>query len=830
MFLEDKMFGGAKKEKREKKSKKTKDVSEDGSDNENPVSSPKEQPKATTTAPAPTANAEAEKLRQQEEDRKRKEAEEKKKADEKKKQEEKEAKEREAKANEAKKATPASPTPSKSDKAHASEDSSSELASLDGIKVEQNEVAFFRQLFDFAPAEVFGSFDQLQTFSRDLNAQMSTPEVVILGKKGQGKSSVLEALLGFPLPLLGPTKRPVHIHLLNNPAAAAPKITIKRDAVIKEHGTDVEVKLLDLAAEIGKRNKFATEEPVLVQFEHKNIINLTIIDTPAVLDEDDGEVSRENRDSLLFQLAKPTHRILVSVESAHEPNRSEMMAFIKKVDPELTRTAFVHTRFFNLLQSFTSTREVNKYLSSTLPDVKSFFVTLLSDSIKTKHAEPQHFQTKLAQAFKRDMQSLEQLQYDKRFESNIGILGLRKFVVAQTWRSYQEAIPRVLKHLRTRRTEQEKKVKTTEETLSSLDSSKLRLVASNYVVSFLQIVDKLISGTSEGSPVVNGQTLEEEKSANPDGEWVDMYHHVIRFEPEEWGVPYWDKKLYGGQQFERLLAEFKAVADKTDMPELTMDDVATAAGINKLNNIPNYAWAASDLAQQKSQDAFVPLIEQLTNRAVFIVKRLTEISDKIMEQRKKKFMEEINASFSPNSSPFLNFNSMGNFYEEIERYPFFIYHVKDLFNKFIERAAKICKEKCMDEFYSTKTIYWDLTSEYADRNLPLERNDQDDVKQAVVSLSTKLFAELRDRITKNVLLKFYNFFLVPMQSELWNEIQGKVTCLSDTNLEGIFEVVSTKDKLKVNIKSMQDDITKLAEQEKVFLQHSSAFSKTGGDL
>jgi hypothetical protein len=41
----------------------------------------------------------------------------------------------------------------------------------------------------------------------------------------------------------------------------------------------------------------------------------------------------------------------------------------------------------------------------------------------------------------------------------------------------------------------------------------------------------------------------------------------------------------------------------------------------------------------------------------------------------------------------------------------FTYHVKDLFYKFVDSTAKVCKEKCMDEFYSTRTIYWDLTSE-----------------------------------------------------------------------------------------------------------------------
>jgi len=119
-----------------------------------------------------------------------------------------------------------------------------------------------------------------------------------------------------------------------------------------------------------------------------------------------------------------------------------------------------------------------------------------------------------------------------------------------------------------------------------------------------------------------------------------------------------------------------------------MDDVATAAGINKLNNIPNYAWAASDLAQQKSQDAFVPLIDQLTNRAVYIMKRLTEISQKILEGRRKKWMEELGGT-----SQYYGGSNSNAGIEDFEKYPYFTYHVKDLYNKFIEHTAKQCKEK-----------------------------------------------------------------------------------------------------------------------------------------
>jgi len=167
--------------------------------------------------------------------------------------------------------------------------------------------------------------------------------------------------------------------------------------------------------------------------------------------------------------------------------------------------------------------------------------------------------------------------------------------------------------------------------------------------------------------------------------------------------------------------------------------------------------------------------------------------------------------------------------DDTDRYPYFTYHVKDLYFKFVELTAKICKEKCMDEFYSTRTIYWDLTSDYADRNLPLERNDNEDVKTAVVNLSTDLFNELRDRITKNVLLKFYNFFLVPMQNGLWNEIQSKVNCLSDSSLEQIFEVGTTKDKLREATKTWEDELVKASEQDKQFMQYAGSFSRRVSD-
>jgi hypothetical protein len=91
-----------------------------------------------------------------------------------------------------------------------------------------------------------------------------------------------------------------------------------------------------------------------------------------------------------------------------------MINFVKKVDPELSRTTFVYTKFQTHLQTFTSTRDANKFLSATLPDVRTFFTTMPSEGIRAKFSDPEKYQLKIYQAYRRDINTLEQLQFDKR--------------------------------------------------------------------------------------------------------------------------------------------------------------------------------------------------------------------------------------------------------------------------------------------------------------------------------------------------------------------------------------------------------------------------------
>eukprot|EP01099_Mayorella_cantabrigiensis_P000830 TRINITY_DN1356_c0_g1_i1.p1 TRINITY_DN1356_c0_g1~~TRINITY_DN1356_c0_g1_i1.p1 ORF type:complete len:728 (-),score=209.06 TRINITY_DN1356_c0_g1_i1:108-2291(-) len=700
----------------------------------------------------------------------------------------------------------------KEEEKRAEEDEVAETKELESVKLGPGETSTtYSELYHLFPSEVFVAYDKLQDFARDLNTQISHPEIVLIGLQGHGKSSILEALLGHQINTVGyggATQRPLYLNIINNTQCETPKVTIKRDSVLSEFDHDEIVPLTELSNEIEKRNKIVSSDAVFVQYEFKDTCNMTFIDTPGLIPEDQGDLIKTKIDQTVMNLAKPPHRLILCVEEAKDWERIEMMDFVKQLDPELSRTTFVYTKFHNQLQKMTNTRQVNRFLSGTPPDTKSFFTTLISTKLRQKFSESDRFQEKIWQAYRRDMNGLEQLQFDKRFEANIGLHALRKYLLHLSWKNYQDNVPKILKRLRQKKASSENALEKIQSQLATLDSLKLRSLASDYVVDFLQIIERLITGTSEGNPTVNGQSLEEEKLQHGDGEWIDAHNRIIKFDPDEWKIPYWDSKLYGGQQFERLLSEFKSVAEHTRISDVTMDDVATAAGINKLNNIPNYAWAACDLAQQKSREAFIPLIEQLCSRTVYTMKRLTDIAEKIVESRKVKWNLRSDNVFDT---------------DNLEQYPYFTFHVKDLYYKFVELTAQSCLEKCLDEFYDTRTIYWDLT-EYADRSLPMDRNDPD-TKRAVVDLATELFKEtLQKRIIKNVLLKFYNFFLVPMQTELWSVVQGKISSLSDTELEQIFEVNATKDRIKEEEKRLLQIVSQCAEQEVVLLEAASKYS------
>jgi hypothetical protein len=335
-----------------------------------------------------------------------------------------------------------------------------------------------------------------------------------------------------------------------------------------------------------------------------------------------------------------------------------------------------------------------------------------------------------------------------------------------------------------------------------LNPSRLRSLANSYVVEFLQVIDQLITGSSEGNPNVNGQTLEEEKAALGLGEWKTADNSNIATFPDR--IPYHDARVYGGQQFKRLLSSFGEVVSQSEISDSSSDVMSTAAGINRLNNVPNFAWAACEIAAQEARKSLVPLLKQLSKRAQYVIERLPAIAKQIMDNRR---------TTKWSASPVL-------LATDVEQYPYFAFAVLDLFRSFVVDTIKECEQKCMDEFLDTRTVYWHLAEDKQGK-LPVDRFDN--AQDAVKELSTEVFATLRDRISANVQIKFFNFLLVPLQTSLVAGVQERTNVLSDEELEQKFEVASTKAKLQEDERVLTTAIDGLREMEGALLENATRF-------
>eukprot|EP01119_Soliformovum_irregulare_P007303 TRINITY_DN196_c0_g1_i2.p1 TRINITY_DN196_c0_g1~~TRINITY_DN196_c0_g1_i2.p1 ORF type:complete len:675 (+),score=269.59 TRINITY_DN196_c0_g1_i2:42-2027(+) len=637
-----------------------------------------------------------------------------------------------------------------------------------------------------ADAGVYLAFNKIVHFARDLNTQVQSPEVVFVGRRGHGKTSLIESVLGHPLSFVGEkgaTKRPVSINLINNPDYAEPRVVVKRDPVLKDFSSDLVLPLASVEAEVAKRNVISPV-PIQINYEYKFCWNITLIDTPGLAAPNDppGEISAEEIEEMVIEIARPSSRLIVCVEEVKDGNQSEVVSLAKRIDPKFDRTTFVFNKFSDQLKGFTSTRELNRYLTATaISDAHYYFTTLIPGKDRPNYPTKDKFKKRLEELQRDDMTLLEQLQFDKRYAPSVGVVSFRRYLLEQTWNQYQANIPELLKRLRSFKKKSQDSLAHITLQLEGLDSNKLRGNASRYTMTFLRSIEKLLQGTLEGNPAVNGQTTDEEKEEDDAGDWYNSEYVPIKFDATEWKIPYAKSKLYGGQQFERLLSEFKAVADHVTIGKLTADDIATAAGPNKLNNAANCTWAASDIAQRQVRKALMPLLEQLFKRAVFVMKRLVDIVESMMESQRRA---KRRTGRSPNSQ------------DELENFPFFTHAVKDLFSKFVDQTAQECKAKCKDEFLSTRLIYWELTNLEGGKGLNLPKSDnKEEFIKAIIKLSHELFNKIRDRVVKNISLKTYNYFFVPMQTELWAEIQGNITCMSDDTLAELFSVQVTRAKL-----------------------------------
>jgi len=636
---------------------------------------------------------------------------------------------------------------------------------------------------------------QIRHFAREANVSLAAPEVVFVGEKGSGKSLLMSAVMGIPEIAMPESNSRSVIVRLTNSEGADKKMTIQRESVSSS----------DIASALKKHNK-PNVEPVEVCVESPDVLDAVYIDTPGLITDPTVSDSDLHERATLAQMT-PAHRLIVVVRPAMDASSpcssSEyVLDIVRKVDPQFTRTIVVYTSLSRQIEMIQSPREVNQFLSVTVPDVPTFFVTQPDSEQRSRiGADSSALDEKLRQAAKRDRMNLERLRYDKRFQGRIGVPAVVAFISQFVLKAHQGESPKVDLALRD-------KVQASVHALHHITergeavkrSSYFRVLASDYSMLYLKTLQGLLHGTIDGTPAVNGQSLEQEKAmCGIDGQWSDC--NGIPIVTGHLEVAMEDYRLYGGQQFERLLSEFRAMAEQIPVPDLSVSDIATGGGaaIPSLRNAPNFAWATSDLARQKAQEIFEPLVQQLGNRAGYILKRLSEIAESIIEQKRGNGANRDGSGED----------------DSLEDYTYFVHFVRDKFTTFIDDSIERTVALCLDEFYSTRTVCWDVAESHVFDNA--EEGNQK-------ALATTIFGILRKRIVTNVLLKFYQNLIVPFDNDLWDNIQREVSNLTDDTLKQLFgadSVIEAIEAKKAELTKQHDDALG---RDKEFIQLASKFS------
>ncbi|KAI5420408.1 dynamin-related protein 5A [Lathyrus oleraceus] len=483
----------------------------------------------------------------------------------------------------------------------------------------------------------FEAYNRLQAAAVAFGETLPIPEIVAVGGQSDGKSSLLEALLGFRFNIreveMG-TRRPLILQMLHDPSALEPSCRFQEEDS-EEYGSPVlsATTIADIiksrTEELLKKTKTAVSpKPIVLKAEYAHCPNLTIIDTPGfVLKAKKGEPENTPEEiiSMVKTLATPPHRILLFLQqSSVEWCSSLWLDSIREIDPSFRRTIIVVSKFDNRLKEFSDRSEVDRYLSASgyLGDnTHPFFVALPKDRGNISNED---FRRQISNV---DLEVMHHLRDgvqggfdEEKFKSYIGFGRLRDYLESELQKKYKEAAPSTLALLEQRCTEVTCELAGLDSKIEATsDISHLRKFAMLCAASISNHVGALIDGASDPSPEQWGKTTAEERSQSGIGFWPGVGTDV--------NPPNASLRLYGGAAFERVMHEFRCTAYSIECPPISREKVANIllahAGRGGGRGLTE---AAAEIARAAARSWLAPLLDTACDRLAFVLGNLFDLA------------------------------------------------------------------------------------------------------------------------------------------------------------------------------------------------------------
>ena len=478
-----------------------------------------------------------------------------------------------------------------------------------------------------------------------------------MGGQSDGKSSLLEALLGFKFNVreteMG-TRRPLLVQMSHDPSALEPQISFQdEDAETFGPAMTSHAAVAELIRERTQTHlrrlggKTVSAKPIVMRAQFAYCPNLTIIDTPGFIlkarQSDDPDSPEDIRSMVRELIAPPNRTILFLQQSSVEWCNSMFLSLVQEVDPSLQRTVLVTSKFDNRLKEFHQRWEVDRYLTAAgyLPEgTRPFFVALPKDRAPSPAPSNGSATSSCASAgaaaFRKavadvDDEILRQLREDVEggFDEaahgdRVGFHRLKAHLELELQRQYRDAVPAVLALLDERRAAA---AAAAEEAAARLEASGdvagLRREAMEWTAAVLRHAGEILEGATEPDPATHGLTSVEERAGSGLGSWPGVGTAVC--------APYDGLRLHGGAAFERCVAEFQAAATALSFPPASREKVANvllARGGMKHQGGDTGASAAvaEHIARQAARQALAPLLDRACDRLAFCLRNLFHLA------------------------------------------------------------------------------------------------------------------------------------------------------------------------------------------------------------
>lgn len=502
-----------------------------------------------------------------------------------------------------------------------------------------------QDLFDNPASRIrYEAYSRLQAAAVAFGENLPIPEIVAIGGQSDGKSSLLEAFLGFRFNITSSemgTRRPLIVQMVHDPAALEPRCRLQ-DEDTDEYGPVIpEAALAEAIRDrtemhLRKLGTTVSGKPIVMRAEFAYAPNLTIVDTPGfILKARKGEADSTPDDILAMVKAQcaPPHRLILFLQqSSVEWCSSLWMHIVQEVDPHFQRTVMVCSKFDNRLKEFSERWEVDKYLSASgylPPSVKPFFVALPKDrqgggagiASTATSAEWRRAIQEVDASVKQHLRGGIEGGFDEeRFGARIGFGNLRRFLEEELARRYRDAAPATLALLQERCESVARELIAADKKLAEAgDVVSLRRSAIQYVLSIASRVEAILEGSPLIDPMQYGWTTDEERSAATGGNWPGVAAAAVK--PPNAGL-----RLFGGAAFERVLQEFQEAARCLEFPAVQRDRVANILLAFKSRNGGGVAKAAEELARGAAREALGPLLDAACARLGAVVKRAFDIA------------------------------------------------------------------------------------------------------------------------------------------------------------------------------------------------------------